>query len=324
MRRWLLATLSLAAGGCGYVGDPLPPALNIPAAVTDLRAVQRTGQIIVEFTIPSLTTEQLVIRRLDSVDLRIGNVEPPFEQERWAAGAEAIPVERDTPGPVRLTIPVQKWIGRDAVLGVRLVNTRGRFSAWSNVAVVHVTPPIGTPGEVRAESVADGVRVSWQARSALAGVQYRIFRRSDEDKEPLLIGTSDKPEYIDRSVEYGKRYLYAVEALVGSSESERSTLASVVPVDKTAPSTPKGLTAIAGLGTIELAWESNTDADLKGYKLYKAEGEGTLTLLSDSVETPAFSDKAIRPGQSYRYSVSAVDQSGNESRRSEPVEIAAP
>ena len=35
------------------------------------------------------------------------------------------------------------------------------------------------------------------------------------------------------------------------------------------------------------------------------------------------SDRQIEAGKKYRYAVSAVDQTGNESRRSEPVEAAA-
>ena len=42
MRRWLVAAAAAALlAGCGYIGDPLPPLLNIPARVTDLTAVQR-------------------------------------------------------------------------------------------------------------------------------------------------------------------------------------------------------------------------------------------------------------------------------------------
>ena len=49
--------LALLVTGCGYVGDPLPPALNIPVPVADLNAVQRGDQIIIQFTVPQMTTE---------------------------------------------------------------------------------------------------------------------------------------------------------------------------------------------------------------------------------------------------------------------------
>jgi len=44
--------LAGAAGftGCGYIGEPLPPALNIPSRVTDLRAVEFGDKILAEWT----------------------------------------------------------------------------------------------------------------------------------------------------------------------------------------------------------------------------------------------------------------------------------
>jgi len=56
MRRFLTA-LAAVLSGCGYVAGPLPPLANIPARVTDLAAVQRGGKLIVQFTVPQLTTE---------------------------------------------------------------------------------------------------------------------------------------------------------------------------------------------------------------------------------------------------------------------------
>jgi glucosylceramidase len=79
------------------------------------------------------------------------------------------------------------------------------------------------------------------------------------------------------------------------------------------------LTAIAGLSTIELAWERSPEPDTKSYRVFRDD-----QLLADNVEAPAFSDKQVRSGQKYRYAVSAIDQAGNESARSAPVEITAP
>lgn len=47
--------------GCGYVGDPMPPALNIPMRVIDLNAEQVGARMKLRFTIPDLTTEKLPV-----------------------------------------------------------------------------------------------------------------------------------------------------------------------------------------------------------------------------------------------------------------------
>jgi fibronectin type 3 domain-containing protein len=46
--------------------------------------------------------------------------------------------------------------------------------------------------------------------------------------------------------------------------------------------------------------------------------------LGELVTTPAYSDRVVQSGKRYRYEVTAVDQKGNESARSAPVEATAP
>ena len=59
MRPLLTAALLLAFSGCGYVGPPQPPALNIPKPVDDLSVSEIGDRIVARFTPPSQTTENL-------------------------------------------------------------------------------------------------------------------------------------------------------------------------------------------------------------------------------------------------------------------------
>ena len=325
--RWLLfliVVFALHLIGCGYVGDPLPPALNIPVAIQDLRAVQRGSTIYVDFTLPTLTTEQLTIRRIGAVDLRIGASGNAFDLGRWAEAAKPIPVGRITPGPVSAAVPARDWTGKEVVIAARMENTRGRYSGWSNLATVQVAAPLSKPGDLQADSDPGGVRLSWRAPDARSGLQYRVYRSSDETKERALLGTVDQSEFIDRTAVYGKRYRYSVQATGGNVESEDTAEAEVTPVDKFAPAVPSGITGIAGLNSIELAWERNTEPDLRGYRVYRAEGNGPFSVLADFVETPFYSDKAIASGKQYRYAVSSTDQGSNESAKSAAIEMRAP
>jgi fibronectin type 3 domain-containing protein len=46
-----------------------------------------------------------------------------------------------------------------------------------------------------------------------------------------------------------------------------------------------------------------------------------MELLADNVEAPSYSDRKVTGNQTYRYSVTAVDQVNNESGKSQPFEI---
>src|SRR5258706_11859867 len=58
----LVLLLCLVMAGCGAVGEPLPPLLDIPVPATALSAVQRGDQILVAWPAPSLTMEGVSVR----------------------------------------------------------------------------------------------------------------------------------------------------------------------------------------------------------------------------------------------------------------------
>src|ERR1019366_7793406 len=74
--------------GCGYVGNPLPPALKRPVRVTDLSAVERGWKIVIHFTIPKVTTEDLPIKGQQDIELRIGVAPEPFNMDTWIRASD--------------------------------------------------------------------------------------------------------------------------------------------------------------------------------------------------------------------------------------------
>src|SRR3712207_4605207 len=107
MRALPLAVVAAVLTGCGYVGDPLPPALNIPVPVTGLAAVQRGGEILVTFSAPARTTEDLPISEFDAVEVRFAS----------AAGETVLPAEDAEPGkPVTVRVPASKWQGQQVAV----------------------------------------------------------------------------------------------------------------------------------------------------------------------------------------------------------------
>ncbi|MEO8127284.1 MAG: hypothetical protein ABJF23_20645 [Bryobacteraceae bacterium] len=290
---------SILLTGCGYVGDPLPPALNIPQKVTDLRALQRGGMIVIDFTVPVLTTENLPVKRLGLPDLQIGDrqVEAP-------------------PDKGHIEVPVKDWIGQDAAVRVRINNDRGRYSDWSNTVLLSVVPTLDPPANVSAKSDSKGVRLTWAAG---AGEKWRVVRVGDAKTVEV-----DHPEYVDEDAAYGKEVQYKVVALLKTAESEPSAVVAITPRDEFPPAVPAGLTALAGLASVELSWDRNTEEDLKGYRMYRALDAGPFAAIADLVEDPSYSDKTVSAGAKYRYAVSSIDRAGNESAKSAAIEIAMP
>jgi fibronectin type 3 domain-containing protein len=95
---------------------------------------------------------------------------------------------------------------------------------------------------------------------------------------------------------------------------------------------PTGLAAVASLGAnggetaIDLSWQPDTEADVAGYVVYRREGDGEWERISpaEPVVGPAFRDTHVQQGHTYRYAVSAVDQGGHESARSEEARESVP
>jgi hypothetical protein len=323
-RLWLLSPILLWCG-CGYVGEPLPPLLNIPQPVADLAAVQRGSKIIVHFTLPRLTTEGRVARQPITWDLRIGETGTgDFHAEAWAARAQSPPDAHVENRLVSYEIPIAAWVGKDIVLGVRVVGPNQRQSDWSRFVTLTVVQPPAVPRELKPENVAEGVRLTWKG----AGPAYRVYRRTDADSGFTLLSSTEAAEYLDRGAEYGKPVHYQVQAITktgaGEVESDLSDEETITPVDIFPPAVPAGLAAVPTAMSIELAWDRDTEPDLAGYRIYRAVAGGEFEKIGESADAPSFSDKQVESGKQYRYAVSAFDKAGNESKRSVVIEVAAP
>jgi hypothetical protein len=307
---------------CGYIGGPLPPLANIPANVTDLAAVQRGTTLIVQFTVPSLTTEGMAIKTPLKLDLRIGTGVDPFSLGAWADQAEQIPEGRVTNGIARYEVPTTRWTGKDAIIAVRAVGSNGKPGVWSNLVTCPVVTPPDKPTDVRAESVAAGVLLTWSAR----GEHFRVLRRAGETGSFTQAAAGTGHQWTDADAEYGKPYSYLVQTTVDlgngrEAESDLSAAIAITPEDKSPPAVPANLSAIPAPGSAELSWDRNTEPDLAGYRVYRAAAGGAFQKIANTNEIPTYSDHAVEPGKTYRYAVSAVDKAGNESALSSPVEV---
>ncbi|MGC2363604.1 MAG: hypothetical protein WA555_01185 [Candidatus Sulfotelmatobacter sp.] len=136
--------------------------------------------------------------------------------------------------------------------------------------------------------------------------------------------------FLDQTFDWEDTYVYraTVVSVVETAgrpavevEGEDTPEVKVFAHDVFPPAVPAGLQAVfSGPGQppfIDLIWTPVTDADLEGYNIYRhQEGAAPVKLNSEPVKTPAFRDTQVAAGNTYFYSVSAVDLRGNESTRS--------
>jgi len=314
VRRALALPGILWLAGCAYVGDPKPPALDIPTRITDLRAIEYGDKIVVQFTIGPLTTEGLALADLKMVELRAA----------LGATPEIIQVPAKGPGPVDFEVSAQNWVGKPVTLTVRATGPKGKAAEWSNPVTLAVGVPLATPADLKVVSDPQGVRLTWLGSFGSGeSARYRIFRGAAEAM-PERLAESDKPEYIDATVDRGSPYRYFVQALAGElRQSEISAIVGITPEDMFPPAVPAGLTAVAGVNSIELAWERNTEEDFAGYQVYRSTEGGAPERIAGPVDAPTFSDRAVEVGKKYRYTVTATDRTGNESAPSTAAEVTA-
>ena len=86
--------------------------------------------------------------------------------------------------------------------------------------------------------------------------------------------------------------------------------------DTTPPAQPQGLTATPGDASVSLSWTPNSEADLRGYNLYRSlvtpvPTTGTPVNGGTPLTSAGHIDTGLSNGTTYHYVVVAVDNAGN-------------
>jgi hypothetical protein len=176
----LVLFLLLLTSACGYIGYPMVPLANIPNRITDLAAVQRGSTIIVHYSLPTITTENLAIGTALNLDLRIAAAGTPFQPADWATQAKPVdPPEEIKGGIATYRIPVAAWVGKAIAIAARTSGAKGKESDWSNYEIFRVIPPPETPSKPDVQNSAQGEHIAWTG----AADQFRVLRRIGDEKE---------------------------------------------------------------------------------------------------------------------------------------------
>jgi hypothetical protein len=223
--------------------------------------------------------------------------------------------------------------GRRLVFALRIKDAKGKVSEYSDLLTVIPQAIPDPPARLRAEVFEDRIVIRWEApdknwdQSSPPRLEgYNVYRLEME-AEPRLINSSLLVEtsFEDHEFVFGMVYRYIIRSSAAISapflESNDSDILEVAAKDVFAPSVPQGLTAVKSAGLITLIWNANKESDLAGYRVWRMEdeAEGFVLLTEQAVLENTYTDSAVEKNKRYEYAITAVDQSGNESRKSEPV-----
>ncbi|MBI2213189.1 MAG: fibronectin type III domain-containing protein [Acidobacteria bacterium] len=205
-------------------------------------------------------------------------------------------------------------------------------SGFSNLAPIVLYDVPEAPPALTAQLTPEAVVLSWEKpMKSTAGAEtpqiqgYAVYRTATGEiaGDAVAKVNASATRYEDRPP-YG-RYSYRVTAVAANepalSESAPSTSAEVDFRDLLPPGAPKNVAALTEEKLVRLIWDPVTAPDLAGYVVYRESG-GTKTRLTASLLTDAiFRDEAPPTGVGIVYSVTSVDQSGNESAPARAAEV---
>lgn len=86
------------------------------------------------------------------------------------------------------------------------------------------------------------------------------------------------------------------------------------PVEFEAPAAPENLVATASAESVRLDWQANSEDDVEGYTIFRAESaDGPFNTIARNVKTTAFVDNTCTEPGTFFYKIKAVDHSLNSS-----------
>jgi hypothetical protein len=313
-----------------------------------LTAVRSGSTVTLHWTNPRKTTDRLLIS---------GPVHAQICWQKTAGQCESVElvdVEPGTKVEFRESLPTSQQQGPARPLNyfVELRNLKGRSAGPSNLApLLAGSAPAPITG-LRAEARPNGAALHWEegestpvrlhrkllnptkaepdsAKGLMKSTPQPIFRDLLVDPGPVHNGALDQTASFGSSYEYTAQRITRVpmNGQVLELAGNLSAPVRVDMIDTFPPAVPSGLEAVAVPDdkTIDLSWQPDTDSDLAGYIVYRADtqdsshpGPDHWTRISgpQPLPAPAYRDSTPLPGQIYRYTVTAIDQTGHESARS--------
>ena len=241
-----------------------------------------------------------------------------------AAAASAVAIAASGIGPAaQATAAVMAPASAAPTHAVRLYVVRGVTksgrpgppSTRVELPLVAPPPPPPAPVAVTAESA---IVLTWIGPVSLNPIAFNVYKAGGSD--PINAAPLAEARYERAGVQFGTEECFVLRSVqkIGaiSLESASSPSTCITPRDTFAPGAPRGLSAVAGDGLMNLSWDANKESDLAGYLVLRGEAPGdTLQPLTPApIAGTSYEDKTVAPGVRYVYVVVAVDKASPPNR----------
>jgi len=339
---------------CGKKGALLPPLVKTPEKIEKINVSQRGGHIILDWVNPSHYLKGSTLLETNEIEIWILMLEKQEESEDKKDSIKIEEFKKQAKLLARIKkenfseyeVLKSKNISRfryfyklcendlklkKLVFSLRVFDDRKKSSEFSELIFFRPKIIPLSPQELKTSIYEDRIEIKWHPpekkfdQSFPPDIKgYNIYR-SDEGEEWRQINNQliKEEKYVDRNFSFGKiyRYFVRISAYDSSSlyESEDSEVVEALPEDVFAPEIPTGLIYVSGEDFISLTWDANSERDLAGYHVWrKLEGEEKYILLTPKpILENAYNDTTVEKNERYYYAVSALDNAGNESKKSE-------
>jgi predicted phage tail protein len=344
--------------GCGKRRPPLPPVESVQQRTELLSGLQRGNQVILSWPAPPRNAPNSSVQSIRRVDVYRLAEKPtaPLALTEEEFGARSTLIGSVTYDEIKKAKDTLTYTDTLELAGqptrlryaIRYVNASGQRAAFSNFLLIEPAARIAKPPlviETGKEKSEHAITITWQPPATnidestpvnLLG--YNVYRMDESQTEvsqtPINKSLVAATQFEDKEFKFGANYRYVVRSVsLGTEgaqvESLNSNMLPVSPRDVFPPSAPTNISAVAATGRISIFFPANPEPDVVGYNIYRSTdpnlSKDEWTKLNSSLMTKTtFQDENVEPGKKYYYYLTAVDQTGNVSPRSEVVSETVP
>lgn len=188
-------------------------------------------------------------------------------------------------------------------------------------------------------SVNDGRHIDVKNYSCLSGAEVIAYPNETATSNQqwyleyagngfFYIRNRESALYLTTKSKYAINHVGVIQNDLLNDEDTDRQLWRILPTaaacETTAPAQPTGLNAKGNNASIRLEWNANSESDLDGYMIVRAEsGTEEWNTIARRVKTNWFVDNTTEPNHTYIYKVKAIDLSDNLSEASGTAEATA-